>query len=225
MAFSDVNMLECLELIPMNLTDNKKVLLQAIITNILNNKICVDSVTPQFKLKLDDLDARIIDYLANNSGNNDEFMEILQKVIDLQSAEDVGSTIVNSLGQIYNVLNGTEEVNVFEVLVDTSNGILPVDLTSYNFASPDDYTILLSVKDMLPVRVNYSNKTATSFDVTLRDKREWEFNEDSITTLDATTTPVTISVAVIFKLPSISTTVRTAQDKDNDGILDVLPIG
>lgn len=224
MGYSDALGANCIELVPMELSFRKQQLITNMITNIEANDSCIQEMTPATRLLLDDLDSRLNGITTGDVDTNDNYKLVLEKIIDLQSDSSIGASIITALSNIYAVLNATEEVDAFEVACNTDNGIMAVDLSSYGFASSTDYSVLLSYEGTKPIQVSYSGKTESTFDIMLRDTRLWEFNPDADTVRDSSVDNVNISVAIIYKRDEISSTLKTARDADDDGVLDSVTI-
>ena len=90
------------------------------------------------------------------------------------SANDVFDALI-ALARAYN--SAKKIVDTFEVTFD-ANGSVDVDLSGYNFASVDDYNVLISANEDKPVVFRISKKDEKTATILTRDLRY--FAEDNV---------------------------------------------
>jgi hypothetical protein len=203
----------------MSLTMTKKTLIEAIIANIGTMTTEHNELNELAGNKINDLKALIDQF----SGDANQDLELINgKIVEINkflTENGEGLNVISALNQLYTEMNRREETKTFEKVVNTSNGILDVNLDSFGFDSVNDYNLQVT-----PYGYNagmggaYAEKVSKNLArVHLTDAKEWEFNADEITRFDASTNNVKIALTV-SRIPVAMSKTLTEPDGDQTTI-------
>jgi hypothetical protein len=178
----------------MLLTANKKQLLETMIANQMEQASKHNALTDEVEATFTSVKQLIDQGQLADDVDIEAIRETLTAMNALLSEAGAGANILSGIGQIYTELNRREEVKTFEVPINTANGKVDFDITSFGFADVTEYSAMVSFYGAKPLTAAVEKSSNTSVKVIITDHTKWEFNDDRF--FDGTTEPATAVVQI-----------------------------
>jgi len=145
----------------------------------------------------------------------DKINETLIAVQALMSEAEDGANFVSAIGAIHIELNRRLETISLEKVITSETGVAEIDLSSFNFSSIDDYSLLVTYYGRKPVIVSVEKIDETKCNIVVEDMRMWEESDESIRLRDCSAEGEEISVNLVLMRNAIPL-VTTFHEVDGD---------